>query len=149
MKILRSPLLIFSCINIILCVVAIGGEPDPVTVAVRNTLRSLYPEGEVLKIDKERKAGVRRFEATIKDKAGEHTVILRSDGSVVESRNQIAPETLPKVISDVLIKFLPGAKTTSVFKIQKGSRTTYRIITDSSKAFTFNENGSEALEPKE
>ncbi len=148
MKAFRLIFASFFYVLLLLSTSTIGSEPDPVTIAVRNALKSLYPDGEVIKIDKERKAGVRRFEAIVRDKSGEHTLILRSDGSVIESSNEIARESLPKTVKEKLAKYLPGSKISSAFKIQRSGLVVYRVITDGPKTFFFTEDGAEVAEPK-
>jgi len=148
---MRSLRQIFAYVPVFLLFASVstfGGEPDPVTVAVKNALKTLYPDGEVVKIDKERKAGVRRFEATVRDKSGEHTLVLRSDGSVVESSNEIARDSLPKAVKEKLAKYFPASKILLAFKNQRNGQVFYRVTIDAPKTLFFTEDGSEVAEPK-
>jgi len=116
------------------------------TEAVRKALKTLYPEGEVTAITKEQKGRVRRFLAVVKDKAGEHKLTLRSDGSVVESRDPVETKTLPPAVVAEIKKRFPAGTISSVAKLAKYKAISYEVkVNDQTEKVVYlKEDGAEA-----
>lgn len=97
------------------------------TPAVKEALKSLFPEGVVKSLAREQKGKLRRYVAVITDKDGEHNLQLRADGSVLERSDPIKPEAIPAGILAVLKKKNEKGKTTAATKFTIRSKVTYEV----------------------
>ena len=115
-------------------------KPANVTVAVRKAIKKLFPDGEVVSVQKVRTKNLRRFDAVIKDKAGEHWVRFRPNGSVVERKDPIEEDALPgpvkKALKKLFKKRFPKGKFLSAKQCTKHKKVTYVISVESNGTHT-------------
>jgi hypothetical protein len=135
-----------------LCAVARAEEEkkDDATQAVKDTVKALFPDGTVKTITKEQKGKLRRFNAVVTDKDGEHKLLMRADGSVLERTDPVKPETLPAGIVSALKKKNEKGKAIAATKYVIRSKTTYEVeftVEGKKDKLYFAEDGSEAQAP--
>ena len=104
---------------------------DPATKSVVKAIKKLFPKGEVMSLSKKRVKNLRRFEAVVKDDDGEHTLLLRPNGSVVERKDPITDEKkLPGPVAKAVKKKYPKGKFVSAQKIEKYKKFSYEVVVD-------------------
>lgn len=127
-----------------------GAEAANATPAVTNALKTLFPEGEIKSIAKEQKGKVRRFNAVVKDKDGEHKVQFRADGSVVERVDPVKPEAVPAGITNYLKNKSSKGKIGTTTKYTIRGKVTYEVEFENEgkkEKLYFGEDGSETQAP--
>ncbi|MBI3829016.1 MAG: hypothetical protein HY291_05850 [Planctomycetes bacterium] len=140
------------CFALMLCTAARAEDEkkEDATQAVKDAVKALFPEGSVKTITKEQKGKLRRFNAVVTDKEGEHKLLLRGDGSVLERTDPAKPETLPAGIVAALKKKNEKGKATAATKYLIRSKTTFEVeftVEGKKDKFYFGEDGSEAQAP--
>lgn len=127
-----------------------GTETANATPAVTNALKTLFPEGEIKSLVKEQKGKVRRFNAVVKGKDGEHKVQLRADGSIVERVDPVKPEAVPSGIANYLKNKSGKGKIGAATKYTIRNKVTYEVEFENEgkkEKLYFGEDGSEAQAP--
>lgn len=127
-----------------------GADAASGTPAVKDALKTLFPDGTVKSIAREQKGKLRRYNAVVTDKDGEHKLQMRADGSILERTDPVKPEAIPAGILSALKKKNEKGKATAATKYVIRSKTTYEVeftVEGKKDKLYFGEDGSEAQVP--
>src|SRR4030095_8469095 len=106
--------LILACVSLIYTTMSSQANSKfTVPDAVKAKFAKLYPNTGSPKWEME--DGI--YEATFKQNNVETSVLLSSDGSVIQTETEISPSLLPQTIKDYVHSKLPGKTITSASKI--------------------------------
>ena len=105
--------LILACVSLMYTTISSQANskftvPDPVKAKIAKLYPNTSPKWEM-------EDGI--YEATFKQNNVETSVLLSSDGSVIETETEMSPSLLPQTIKDYVLSKLPGKTITAASKI--------------------------------
>lgn|SRR5262245_18612809 len=92
-------------------------EPDKLPQKVKDTLKAKFPGATVTVATKTKENDEIIYDIEMTRNGRKHEMDCREDGSIVNFENEVAPQDLPKVVSDAVKAKYPGATIKSAMEV--------------------------------